>query len=97
MASVPAARAPPESGFYRSGCARVYRCLTRDISGPRLFSWWSGKQVTIQVTTHSDGLGRSQMQPDSPARLTSRYPTQRDVAGRNRQAWHARGLGFESP
>jgi hypothetical protein len=55
------------------------------------------KPVTNQVTTPSDGASQSQPQPDSAGCLTSRYRTQGDVAGRNCQAWHARGLGFESP
>ena len=53
--------------------------------------------MTNQVTTGSGGTRLARTQPDSSARLTSRYQTQRDGAGRNRQAWHARGLGFESP
>ena len=55
------------------------------------------KPVTNQVTTGSDGARPTQTQPDIAIRLTSRYQTQRDIAGRNRQAWHARGLEFESP
>jgi hypothetical protein len=57
----------------------------------------AGDPVTSQVTTGSGSIRRSQIQPDNAGRLTCRYPTQRDAAGRNRQEWHARGLGFESP
>src|ERR1019366_2411707 len=53
--------------------------------------------VTNQVTTPSDGASQSQPQPDTATGLTSRYRIQDDVAGRNWPAWHARGLGFESP
>ena len=57
----------------------------------------SGKPVTNQVTTTPGHSRRSATQSDTDIRLTCRNTTPCDVAGRNRQAWHARGQGFESP
>jgi len=54
-------------------------------------------QVPNQVTTLPDHGGCSQTPPDKTIALTCRNTTQRDAAGRNSQAWHARGQGFESP
>jgi hypothetical protein len=53
--------------------------------------------VTNQVTAPPDHDGWSPTQPDNGIALTCRNTTQRDAARRNRQAWHARGQGFESP
>ncbi len=43
--------------------------------------------VTNQVTTPPGSCRRSQTQPDKTIALTCRNTTQRDAAGRNRQAW----------
>jgi hypothetical protein len=53
--------------------------------------------VTNQVTTTSDSAGPSTTRSDTDIFLTCGNPTQRDVIRRIRQAWHARGQGFESP
>jgi hypothetical protein len=53
--------------------------------------------VTNQVTTPTNYDRRSRTQPDKAVAPTCPNTTPRDAAGRNRQAWHARGQGFESP
>jgi hypothetical protein len=60
---------------------------------PRGMRW----PVTIQVTTPPDNGRHSATYPDADFPLNCDNPTPRDVTGRNRQAWHARGQGFESP
>jgi hypothetical protein len=51
----------------------------------------------VSVTTPPNHGRRSQTHPDTTVALTCRNTTPCDVAGRNRQAWHARGQGFASP
>ena len=56
-----------------------------------------GKPVPNQVPTTPAGIRCRATQCDSTIRLTCRNATYRYFARRNRQAWHARGQGFESP
>jgi hypothetical protein len=53
--------------------------------------------VTNQVTTTPDRARRSTTRSDTGVFLTCSNSTWRDAIRRNRQAWHARGQGFESP
>ena len=57
----------------------------------------SGKPVANQVTTHPDPCRQRRTQPDTACGLTCGYQTSWDPGRRNQSAWHARGLGFESP
>jgi hypothetical protein len=53
--------------------------------------------VTNQVTTSPAHTGRLRSLPDGRPGLTCMGLTISDHARRIRQAWHARGQGFESP
>jgi hypothetical protein len=53
--------------------------------------------VTNQVTTPPASGRHSATHPDTDIPLACGNPTRRDAIRRNRQAWHARGQGFESP
>ena len=53
--------------------------------------------VTNQVTTSPAHAGRLLSWPDGKPGLTCMALTISDHARRTRQAWHARGQGFESP
>jgi hypothetical protein len=53
--------------------------------------------VTNQVTKSPVHAGWLRSLPDGKSALTCADPTISDYAGRIRQAWHARGQGFESP
>jgi hypothetical protein len=70
----------------------------RPVPGP---SWspqrWSLGSVTIKVTTPPNHSRRCRTQPDKPIALTCPNTTHHDPPRRSRQAWHARGQGFESP
>jgi hypothetical protein len=57
----------------------------------------SGRPVTNQVTTTPGNTRRSATFSDTDIRLAHSNWTQHDAIRRNRQAWHARGQGFESP
>ena len=57
----------------------------------------SGRPVTNQVTTTPGNTRRSATFSDTDIRLACSNRTQHDAVRRNRQAWHARGQGFESP
>jgi Thiolase, C-terminal domain len=81
-----------------SSGTRWTRAVSRHI-GLRdpLFGGRSGKPVTNQVTTPPGNASQSATHPDGPMSPTCGNPTPSDSARRNRQAWHARGQGFESP
>ena len=70
-----------------SGGADVIRRAQAQAAGP----------VTSQVTTASGSARRSAARSDAGIFLTCGNPTQLDIVRRDRQAWHARGQGFESP
>jgi hypothetical protein len=57
----------------------------------------SGTPVTDQVTTTPGNASQSATCPDSATPPNCGNPTPCDAVRRNRQAWHARGQGFESP
>jgi hypothetical protein len=69
------------------GGAEVVRRARAEAAGP----------VTNQVTTTPGSARRSTTRSDTDIFLTCGNPTQLDIVRRNRQAWHARGQGFESP
>ena len=53
--------------------------------------------MTSQVTTQSCRTRHDQPSPDDTRHLTSYNTTNPNYSRRTRQAWHARGQGFESP
>jgi hypothetical protein len=55
------------------------------------------RSVTNQVTTRPNHASRPQSLPDGKPALTWTDLITSDDARRIRQAWHARGQGFESP
>jgi len=63
--------------------------VPRSLGGP--------KPVTNPVTTTADRASRSEPVLESNPHLTWAGSTKADHARRTRQAWHARGQGFESP